>query len=102
VRTLLSKYLDQRIAFSGSDKQRFSNSMLKLLNYKASCGLRFGLRLQRSRHPWSRGDWGMNDVLNSAGYTQAAWWNESACGLGPDGIDRHLLQRFGRLWCEAR
>ena len=43
---------------------------------------------------------GMNDVLNSQGYTQAAWWNRipgSAWSLNDS--DRHLLQLVGRLWC---
>ena len=41
---------------------------------------------------------GMNDVLNSQGYTQAAWWNRipiaAWCSAG---CHRHLLQRAGRL-----
>jgi hypothetical protein len=40
------------------DKQQLRRSMLKLLNCKASCGLRSGLRLQRSRHPWSHWPFG--------------------------------------------
>jgi hypothetical protein len=46
---------------------------------------------------------GMNDVLNSQGYTQAAWWNRipiAAWGLMV--ANRHLLQPADRLWCASR
>ena len=45
---------------------------------------------------------GMNDVLNSQGYTQAAWWNRIPGGMGPAGIHRDRLQPVGRLWCARR
>ena len=40
---------------------------------------------------------GMNDVLNSQGYTQAAWWNPSHRGMVSDVCGRCLLQLLGRL-----
>ena len=41
---------------------------------------------------------GMNDVLNSQGYAQAAWWTPNpGFGMGPDGGDRPLLQHDDRL-----
>ena len=46
---------------------------------------------------------GMNDVLNSQGYTQAAWWNRiPVVGVGLDDRHRHLLQCAGRLRCAQR
>ena len=44
---------------------------------------------------------GMNDVLHSKGYTQAAWWNRipnAAWGLS-NGSNCYLLPPAGRLWC---
>jgi hypothetical protein len=41
---------------------------------------------------------GMNDVLNSQGYTQAAWWNRIPAGVGAALLHRILLQRINRLF----
>ena len=40
----------------------------------------------------------MNDVINSQGYTQAAWWNRiPGGGLGAHGTDRGAVQPHARL-----
>jgi len=75
VRELLRKYLDQRILFYETRDE------LQLAGVNASTA-----RLQNelwsviqaaARQPTptvALAVWGMNDVLNSQGYTQAAWW----------------------------
>lgn len=46
---------------------------------------------------------GMNDVLNSQGYTQAAWWNRIPNrSMGSNDHDCYLLQFAGRIWCARR
>jgi hypothetical protein len=41
---------------------------------------------------------GMNDVLNTQGYTQAAWWNRiPPAAWGPHGAHGDGLQRNGRI-----
>ena len=41
---------------------------------------------------------GMNDVLNTRGYTQAAWWNRiPESGVGSDGRHRNFLQSVDRV-----
>lgn len=77
VRSLLSKYLDQRILFYQTRDQkqlvqinattaRLQNDLWSAVQTPASAQPSPVIALAVS---------GMNDVLNSQGYTQAAWWN---------------------------
>lgn len=77
VRSLLGKYLDQRILFYGTRDERelahingttahLQNELWSAVQAPASAQPSPVLALAVS---------GMNDVLNSQGYTQAAWWN---------------------------
>jgi hypothetical protein len=68
VRTLLKAYLGERIAFytSGTGESRIENELWAAVREPA---LRTPTPLSALVVA------GMNDVLNSAAYTQAAWWN---------------------------
>ncbi len=104
VRALLSNYLDRRILFYRThDEQQLRQINANTAQLKRE--LWSAVRAPAAAQPTpmvALAIWGMNDVLNSAGYTQAAWWNRIPLAAWADGIDRHLLQRFGRLWCAAR
>jgi hypothetical protein len=77
VRALLRNYLDQRVLFYetyGDRQLRQINAMTAQLQ----TDLWSAVRGPALAHPTSVGALvvsGMNDVLNSQGYTQAAWWN---------------------------
>ena len=77
----------------------FSRLMPIPRNYRRRCGLRYRFQLMAQPTPViALAVSGMNDVLNSQGYTQAAWWNRipiAAWGLMIS--DRYLLQSVGRL-----
>jgi hypothetical protein len=77
VRTLLSKYLDQRILFYRiRDKQQLQQINAKTAQLQSE--LWSVVRAPATAQPTpmvALAIWGMNDVLNAAGYTQAAWWN---------------------------
>jgi hypothetical protein len=77
VRLLLRKYLDQRVLFSrtrgesqlrqvNADTARLQSELWAAVSPSAAAVPTTGVTLAVS---------GMNDVLNSQGYTQAAWWN---------------------------
>ena len=106
VRAQLTKYLDLRILFyrTRNGRASFGRLMPILLNCRRRCGRRYRLRLVAQPTPvMALAVSGMNDVLNSQGYTQAAWWNRiPSFGMGFNDSDRHLLQRVGRLWCAWR
>jgi hypothetical protein len=77
VRALLARYLDQRILFYETrDDQR-----LKAINQTTAelqTDLWAGVQMPGTQQPSATvalAVGGMNDVLNSQGYTQAAWWN---------------------------
>jgi hypothetical protein len=77
VRALLKKYLDQRIQFylaqDESEARRINNITAQLQN-----DLWSAVRAPTAAQPTpivALTVSGMNDVLNSQGYTQAAWWN---------------------------
>ena len=94
-RTLLSKYIAQRILFYttrdetqiqriNADTARLQNQLWSTVEAPA---------LAQPTPVMALAVAGMNDVLNSQGYTQAAWWNRipgSAWGL--DARHRHLRQ----------
>jgi hypothetical protein len=76
-RLLLKNYLDQRILFYTSrnlDKLRQVNDHTALLQQQLWTAVRVPAAAQPNVN-LALVVSGMNDVLNSAGYTQAAWWN---------------------------
>ena len=77
LRELLRKYTDHRISFYLSSEDRkvgqADASIEKLQAELWSTVARAGTAQQTPI--MSLVVWGMNDVLNSQGYTQAAWWN---------------------------
>jgi hypothetical protein len=108
VHTLLREYLDQRILFYNT------RNASRLLQVNADTA-----RLQANLWSAVRGPTlaqpsmmsslilsGMNDVLNSQGYTQAAWWNRiprAAWALmAAIGICCNLLIGYGSRRIEAR
>jgi hypothetical protein len=77
VRELLIRYLDQRVLFYTTQDaqllQQINASTAQLQNELWS-----GVQACAKSHPspmMALAVSGMNDVLNSQGYTQAAWWN---------------------------
>lgn len=81
VRELLKKYIDQRILFYETrDQQRIAkiNTETAKLQNQMWSAVREGAAAQatgQSGAVIALAVSGMNDVLNSQGYTQAAWWN---------------------------
>ena len=77
VRTLLREYLDQRILFyTTRDGQQLHQVNSKTAQLQDE--LWSAVRVPASTQPTpvvALAVSGMNDVLNSQGYTQAAWWN---------------------------
>jgi hypothetical protein len=94
VRALLKTYLDQRIQFySAQDEpeaRRIDNSTAQL-----QTDLWSAVRAPAAAQPTpivALAVSGMNDVLNSQGYTQAAWWNRiPTAAWAPDGGDCRRL-----------
>jgi hypothetical protein len=77
VRALLGKYLDQRVLFyTTSDAQQLQkiNADTARLQTDLWAALR-GPAAENPNPVMALVLAGMNDVLNSQGYTQAAWWN---------------------------
>ena len=77
VRALLVRYLDQRIAFyAARDKKELQ--MIDAETARLQADLWSAVRTPALAQPTPLTALvvsGMNDVLNSQGYTQAAWWN---------------------------
>jgi len=82
VRPLLRDYLDQRILFYESrDQQELLRVTQRTARLQAD--LWTGVRVSAAAQPnpaLALVLSGMNDVLNSEGYTQAAWWNRTPIG----------------------
>jgi hypothetical protein len=77
VRALLARYLDQRIAFyAARDKKELQTIDAETARLQSD--LWSAVRTPALAQPTPLSALvlsGMNDVLNSQGYTQAAWWN---------------------------
>jgi hypothetical protein len=82
VRDLLTQYLDQRLLFYtirdplqleriGAETAKLQNTMWSIVGAVAAA---------RATPPIALTVSGMNDVLNTQGYTQAAWWNRIPIG----------------------
>ncbi len=101
VHGLLRNYLDQRVLFYQTRDQR----MLRQIDASTAqleADLWFAVQAPAAAQPTPMVAlvvWGMNEVLNSQGYTQAAWWNRipiAAWGLmGAIGICCNLLIGYG-------
>jgi hypothetical protein len=82
VRTLLRDYLDQRILFYQT-RDEHSLQQIEARTAQLETGLWSAVRTPAAAQPNSVLALilsGMNDVLNSQGYTQAAWWNRTPIG----------------------
>jgi len=101
IRELLHKYLDQRIRFySTSNAQRLSeiNSETARLQNELWAAVQAPALAQPT--PISAlAVWGMNDVLNTQGYTQAAWRNRIPIGawalMGAIAVCANILVGLG-------
>ena len=82
IRELLRKYLDQRILFySTSDAQRLSEISTERAKLQNELWAAVQAPALAQPTPISAlAVWGMNDVLNTQGYTQAAWRNRIPTG----------------------
>jgi len=108
VRTLLRNYLDQRILFYVARDDR---QLLKVNAFTAQLQSDLWTTAQApaSAHPTpviALAVSGMNDVLNSQGYTQFAWGNRipfaAWCLLGAITICCHLLVGYGARRSELK
>jgi hypothetical protein len=77
VRTLLVSYLDQRVLFyTTRDESELGQIEAKTAKLQAELwSVVQAAALAQPTPPMALAVAGMNDVLNSQGYTQAAWWN---------------------------
>ena len=108
VRTLLRDYVNQRILFYNTrdrDKLRQINADTAQLQVNLWSAVR-GPALMQPSTLTSLVLSGMNDVLNSQGYTQAAWWNRIPTAawalMGAIGICCNLLIGYGSRRIEER
>jgi hypothetical protein len=82
VRALLKNYLDQRIEFYSAQHEEDARQ-INLRTAEVQNELWTAVRAPAAAQPnplTSLAVSGMNDVLNSQGYTQAAWWNRIPSG----------------------
>ena len=105
VRVLLRDYLDQRILFyTAGDGQELQQINARTAQLQTE--LWSAIRAPAAAQPTSivgLAVSGMNDVLNSQGYTQAGVLEpDPNRGMGFDGSNRHRLQLAGRLWFAKR
>ncbi|MEA3083488.1 MAG: hypothetical protein QOC89_1185 [Paraburkholderia sp.] len=77
VRRLLPKYLEQRIRFY-QERDPQQQALIDAATTKLENDLWAGVRTSAAAQPnpvTALAVAGMNDVINTQGYTQAAWWN---------------------------
>jgi protein-S-isoprenylcysteine O-methyltransferase Ste14 len=102
VRVLLKDYLDQRILFyQARDEHELQRANANTAQLQS--GLWSTVQASASAQPTpltALAVSGVNDVLNSQGYTQAAWWNRIPLGawilMGAVAISANLLVGYGR------
>lgn len=101
IKVLLNSYLDQRIFFYSKQDQETAKEIARRTDELQSTLWRAILPAAHSQPnaTTALAVAGMNDVLNSQGYTQAAWWNRipyTAWGLmGAIASCANLLVGFG-------
>jgi hypothetical protein len=101
LRDLLRSYLDQRVLFYATrDKEQLRQ--IDINTTKLQNQLWSGVQARATAQPTpvvALAVSGMNDVLNSQGYTQAAWWNripfEAWVLLVAIGVGSNLLIGYG-------
>ena len=81
-RALLREYADQRVLFySTRDARTLGEINARTSQLQAEMWQLVSRAAAEVPNPLSAlAVWGMNDVLNSQGYTQAAWWNRIPTG----------------------
>jgi hypothetical protein len=108
VRALLNKYLDLRIAFYRTRDQsalRQINADTGQLQTELWSAVQ-GPALAQQTPVLALAAGGMNDVLNSQGYTQAAWWNRipvaAWCLMLTIAVGCNLLVGYGGRSAQAK
>jgi hypothetical protein len=103
VRALLKEYLEQRILFYESRDER-ELQQINAHTVHLQSELWSTVQISASAQPTpvsALAVSGMNDVLNSQGYTQAAWWNHIPVGawllMGSVAILANFLLGYGTL-----
>ncbi len=77
VRALIRDYVDQRVLFY-TDRDELELRQINARTAQLQAELWAAVQAPAAAQPTpiiALAVWGMNDVLNSQGYTQAAWWN---------------------------
>jgi hypothetical protein len=102
-RALLKEYLDQRILFYESRDER-ELQQINAQTVQLQGQLWSTVQVSASAQPTptiALAVSGMNDVLNSQGYTQAAWWNHIPVGtwllMGTVAIISNFLLGYGTI-----
>lgn len=104
VRELLRSYLDQRVLFYvNEDEERLRQIAAQTAQLQNELwAVVQGVAAKQPTYPVGLAVSGMNDVLNSQGYTQAAWWNRlpiAAWGLlGTIAMFCNLLIGYVSRW----
>ena len=101
MRSLLRRYLDQRILFyTVHDEEELRPISARTVRLQTE--LWAAVKPAAAEQPTpvvALVSAGVNDVLNAQGYTQAAFWNRIPTrGVGADDGNRHLLQLAVWLW----
>jgi hypothetical protein len=107
VRSLLRQYLDLRVSFSSAHDE----NQLQQINSRteeSQSALWAAVSAAAAAHPTpvvALAVAGMNDVLNSQGYTQAAWWNRIPTGawilMAAIALISHVLLGYGAQSAKA-
>jgi hypothetical protein len=101
LRELLRKYMDYRISFYlGSEEREIGQIDARIEKLQADLWSTVARAGTAQQTPiMSLVVWGMNDVLNSQGYTQAAWWNRIPVAawvlMGLIAVSCNLLVGYG-------
>ncbi|WP_370625396.1 hypothetical protein [Polynucleobacter sp. CS-Odin-A6] len=101
IKGLLNEYLDQRILFYSEQDQETAKKITRRTNEleKALWNELLPIARTQSTPAIALVVSGMNDVINSRGYTQAAWWNRipiaAWCLMAAIAIGANILVGFG-------
>jgi len=98
LRELLRRYVNQRILFYHGDNSQVSEAASEAQKLQAELWSRVVQAAAAQSTPVAAlAVSGMNDVLNSQGYTGRVGEPHPGCGMDTDGIDCHCLQSATRL-----